>query len=282
MDGDAGDLGKAFFDEVFEGGKDVVDTDDGVLTFHDAMAGDKDVVVHLANTDIVAVEKFVVVARHVIEEYFDGEFKLAHFTDADFWSGNVTAERLNMDIDVELVVALADGSDGGFELRGLAMGFAERKIFVNFEVKLDEEIAVLLVGGDVVNRIAHALGDSANGFEQIFVVGRTGFGVDDNIGGDDLADAVLDGIGKRVDLLEIGGTGNGDSGVDKVAIAGAADTNAFDVKDAVHAADGIDDFILQAFGGGVEEGVESAAAELRADPENDASDREAGKCVRVN
>ena len=72
MDGDARDLGEAFLDVVFEGGKDVVDAGDGEIAFKDAMAGDEDVVLDLTDAHVVTVDKFVVIAVHVIEERFDG------------------------------------------------------------------------------------------------------------------------------------------------------------------------------------------------------------------
>ena len=193
----------------------------------------------------------------------------------------MAAERLDVDVDVELVIAVAEGGDGVFEFGGLAMGFAERKILVDLQMEFDEEIVVLLVRGNVVNRMAHALGDGANGFEEVFVVGGARFGVYDDISGNDLADALLDGVGERVDTLEIGGARDGDGGVHKVAIAGAPDAHALHAKHAVHPADGIGDFVLQAFGSGVEKSVERAAAELRAEPENHARDRERGEGVRV-
>ena len=107
MDGDAGNLGEAFFDEVFEGGENVVDASDGVIALHDAVAGDEDVVVDLADMDIVAIEKFVVIAWHVIKEGFDSKLELTHFASADFGCGDVATKRLDVDVDVEFVVSVA-------------------------------------------------------------------------------------------------------------------------------------------------------------------------------
>lgn len=263
MDGDAGDLGEAFLNEVFEGGEDVVNAGDGVIALHDAVAGDKDVVVDLADADVVAVQKFVVIARHVIEESFDGKLELTHFTDGDFRSGDMAAERFDVDVDVELVIAVAEGSDGVFEFGGLAVSFTKGEILVDLKMEFDKEIVVLLIGGDVVNGMAHALGNGANGFEEIFVVGGARLGVDDDVGGDNFAHPPLDGVGKHVYALEIRGTRHRDGGVDEVTIARPADTDALDTQDAFHTSDGVADFVLQAFGSGVEERVKSAAAELR-------------------
>ena len=142
------------------------------------------------------------------------------------------------------------------------MGFTEREIFVHFEMKFDEEIALLLVSGDVVNGMTHALGDGANGFEKVLVVRSARLGVNDDIGGNNLANALLDGVGERVDAFEIGGTRDGNGGVDEMAIARAADTDTFNAENAFHVADGIRDFVLQAFGSSVEKRVERAATEL--------------------
>ena len=111
---------------------------------------------------------------HVIQEVLDSQLELAHFADADFGSGDVPAERLDVDVDVEFVIAVAERGDGVFEFGGLAVCFAEREIFVDFEVQFDEKVAVLLGGRNVVDRMAHALGDGTNGFEQVFVGGARG------------------------------------------------------------------------------------------------------------
>ena len=201
MDGDAGDLGETFLDEVFQGGKDVVDAGDAVIALHDAVAGDENVVIDLANADIMAIDEFVVIAVHVIEEGFDGQLELVHFAGADFWGGDVPAEWLDVDVDVEFNIAVAEGADGVLEFGGAAMGFTERKIFVDFEMEFDEEIAVLLEGGDVVDGMTHALSDGTDGFKEIFVVRGARFGMDDHVRWDDLADALLDGVGEFVDLF---------------------------------------------------------------------------------
>lgn len=255
MDSDAGDLRELFLDEVFESGQDVVDAGDGVIAFHDTVAGGEDVVLDLADTDIVATEELVVAAVHVVEEVLDGQLELAHFADADFGSGDVPAERLDVDVDVEFVIAVAESGDGVFEFGGLAVCFAEREIFVDFEVQLDEKVAVLLSGRNVVDRMAHALGYGTNGFEQVFVGGSAGFGVNDDVGGDDFADPLFNSVCERVDLFQVRGARDRDGGVDEMAITGAADADTIDTEHTVHGANGIGDLVLQAFGDGVEKSV---------------------------
>jgi hypothetical protein len=136
VDGYAGDLGEAFFYGVFEGGGDIVDAGDGEIALHGAVTGDEDVVLNLADANVVGVEEFVVGGRHVVEERFDGQFELAHFTGANVWRGDVAAERLDVNVDVN--VSFAEAADAIFEFGGAAMGFAEGEIFIDFEVKFDE------------------------------------------------------------------------------------------------------------------------------------------------
>ena len=242
MDGDAGDLGEAFLDVVFESGEDVMDASDGEIPFQDAVAGDEDVVLDLADTDIVGVEEFVVGGGHVIEKRLNGHFQLAHFTGACIGRGDVAAEGFDVDVDVN--IAVADGTDAVFEFSGAAVGLAEGKIFVDFEVELDEEVAVLLGGGDIVDGETEAKGNGAHGFEEMLVARGAGFGVDDHVGGNDLRDALLDAVGEFVNLLEIGGAGDTDGGVHEIAIAGSAEADAIRVEDAIEATDGGHDFFL--------------------------------------
>ncbi len=154
MDGDAGDLGEAFLDVVFESGKDVVDAGDGEITLKDAMTGDEDVVFDLAHANIVGIQKFVVGGGHVVEKRFDSHFELAHFAGAHVRRGNVATEGFDVDVDVD--IAVAEAADAVFEFGGAPMGFAKGKIFVDFEMEFDEEVAVLLRGGDIVNGEAEA------------------------------------------------------------------------------------------------------------------------------
>jgi len=227
VDGDARDLREALLDAVFERGEDIVDAGDGEIALHDAVAGDEDVVFDLANADFVAVDQLIVGSGHVVEECFDSHFELAHLTGADVGGGDVAAERLDVDVDVD--IALAQLVDAVFEFGGLAMSFAEAEVLVHFEVEFDKEVAILLGCGDVVNGEAEAEGDGADGFEKMFVARRARFGVDDDIGGKDLGDALFDFVGEHVDLFEIGGAGDADGGVDEIAIAGAAEAHAFDI-----------------------------------------------------
>ena len=244
MDGDARYLGEALLHEVFQSGEDVVDVGNRKIALHHAVTRGDDVVFDLADTDVVAIDKFVVIFRHVIEEGFDSQFELAHLADADLRSGDVPAEGLDVDIDVETGIAIAEGADGIFQFGSAAMGFAQRKVFVDFEVEFDEKAAILLIGSDVVDGQTHSLGHRANGFEEMFVGWGTRLRVDHDVGGNNFANTLLDGIGELVDLLLAGSARDGDSGVDKMAIAGAPHADAFDAENTFHVADGVSNFVL--------------------------------------
>ena len=89
-------------------------------------------------------------------------------------------------------------------------------------MKLDEDVPVLLGSGDIMDGEAEALGDGADGFKKMFVAGSAGLGVNDDIGGNDLRDALFDAIRESVNLLEICGARDADRGIHKVPIARAA------------------------------------------------------------
>src|SRR5579862_1750416 len=76
VDGDAGDLREVFLDAVFKSGGDIVNPGNGEFTLHDAVAGNEDVMLDLADANIVAIDELVVRAGHAVEESFHGHFQL--------------------------------------------------------------------------------------------------------------------------------------------------------------------------------------------------------------
>src|ERR1700676_3605567 len=140
-------------------------------------------------------------------------------------------------------------------------------------------MSVLLRGGDIVNSQAEAESDGADGFEQGLIARGARFCVNDDIRGNDLRDALFDFVGEGVDLLEIGGAGDADGGVDEIAVAGAAQAHAFHAQNALDISDLGNELILQTRGRGVKKRIESAAAELRANPDDDSCDGEASERV---
>lgn len=105
MNGDAGDLREVLLDAVFQGRGDVMDAGDGEVALHHAVAGNENVVLDLADADIVAIDQFVVGAGHAVEEGFDGHFELTHFAGAGVGRGDVAAQRLDVNVDVDVALA---------------------------------------------------------------------------------------------------------------------------------------------------------------------------------
>ena len=264
VDGDAGDLGKVFLDAVFESGGDIVDPGDGEFTLHDAVAGNKYVMLDLADANIVTINELVVRAGHAVEESFHGHLQLAHLAGAGVGSRDMAAERL--DVNVYVDITLAEFADAIFEFGGAAVGFAQAEVFIHFEVEFDKEVAVLLRGGDVVHSQAEAESDSADGFEQALIARGPGFGVDNDVRGHDLGDAFFDFVGQSVNLFEVGSAGDADGRVDEIAVAGAAKAHSFHAQHTFHVSDFSGDLLLQAGRGGVEKRIKGAAAELGTDP----------------
>src|SRR5258708_5218078 len=277
VDGDARDLREAFLDAVFQRGGDIVDAGNGEIAFHHAVAGNQNVVLDLADPDIVAIDELVVSAGHAVEERFHGHFQLAHLAGAGVGRGDVAAQRLDVNVDVDIV--LAEFTDAVLEFCGAAVGFAKAEVFVDFEVEFDEEAAVLLRGGDVVHSQAEAESDSADGFEQVLVTRRAGLCVDDDVRWNDLRDALFNFVGEGVDLLEVRGAGDADGGVNEIAVAGAAEAHTFDAENPVDISDLGNELILQPSGSGIEKRVQRAPAELRSDPKDNASDGETSERV---
>ena len=61
-------------------------------------------------------------------------------------------------------------------------------------MQLDEELPILLHGGQIVNRQAHLLSRGANGFKEMLALGSARLRVNHHIRRNDLADALLDGV----------------------------------------------------------------------------------------
>jgi hypothetical protein len=159
MDGDAIELGETAAEAVFEGGGDFVDAGDGEIAIEGAVAGDEDAVLDAADEDVMAIDEAGVFGAERGEMALDGGFETAELLGA----GNVDAERLDVDIDVGGGLELA--ADALLELGGAAMGVAEREALVDFEMEIDEEAAVELLGGDFVDGHVGAAGDGADDVE---------------------------------------------------------------------------------------------------------------------
>jgi len=182
-------------------------------------------------------------------------------------------------MDIHASAGRSGGADVFLELRGLAMGFAKAGGVADFEMELDKEMAVELVSGERVDAQTAALGESADGLEDVLAERSARLDVDDDVGGNDFADAPLDLFAGGVGLLEAGAARDGDGDIDKIALAGAAGANALGFENAGSLADRLGNAVAEAAGGGVQKSVEGAPAEAGAEPKNDAGDDESGERV---
>ena len=138
VDGDAVDLGELLFDAILDGGGDVVDVGDGEAALHSAVAGDEDFVLDEADVNVVAIGQLVIFGAEAVDEVANADGEVLHL----FAAGDVRAERLDVNVDVRA---------GGFveqillERGGETMRFAEARIFVDFEVQLDEQAPIDLM-----------------------------------------------------------------------------------------------------------------------------------------
>src|SRR5271163_4469274 len=110
------DLGEPLFDAVFEGGRNVMDLCDRQIALHGAVAGGQDAVLYLAHVDVVAIHELIVFGGQRVQEPLDGARELLHFTAADVGGGDVAAQGLDVDVDVDGPIAQL--ANAVFELGG--------------------------------------------------------------------------------------------------------------------------------------------------------------------
>ena len=99
------------------------------------------------------------------------------------------------------------------------MRLAQAQLLVHFQVHLDEQPPVELMGGKFVDGQALALRRRADGVEQVLARLGPRLHVHHHVGGHDLADAALDGVADRVHLLEARGARHADGDVHEMPIA---------------------------------------------------------------
>src|SRR5487761_579820 len=125
------------------------------------------------------------------------------------------------------------------------MRFAQAQVFVDLQVHLDEQTPVKLVGGNFVYGETEARGDDADGVKQMFSRGGARLHVHHHVGGNNFADAPLDGVGNGVYLLEAGGTRNADGDVHEVLVSRSPHAHALGGKHAFKSFDFFHDALLQ-------------------------------------
>src|SRR5258706_7346369 len=96
---------------------------------------------NLASSHIVAIHQLVELRGQGIQEFLDGARKLLHFTETGIWSGDVAAERLDVNIHVDRAVAQLANSF--FKFRSLAVCFALALNFGPLRVAVRQELGLL-------------------------------------------------------------------------------------------------------------------------------------------
>ncbi len=125
------------------------------------------------------------------------------------------------------------------------MRFPQAQVFVDFQVHLDKQAAVELVGGNFVHGEAEPRGDGADGVKQMLSRGGARLHVHHHVRGNNFADALLDGVGNGVHLLEAGGPRNADRDIHEVLVSRAPHPHAFGGEHAFESLDLSRDALLQ-------------------------------------
>lgn len=130
MDGHAVDLREMLFDAIFKSGRHIMNGCDRQVALHGAVTRSQDPMFDLADANVVAIYELVVFSGQRIEKRFDIARELLHLADAGVGRGDVAAERLDMNINVDRAAA-AQLADAVFELGRFAMSVAEAEIFID-------------------------------------------------------------------------------------------------------------------------------------------------------
>ena len=112
---------------------------------------------------VVAIYELVEFRRQAVEELLDGRRELLHLAYARVRRGDVPPEGL--DVDIYFDHAVAQLANLFFQIGCLTMRLAQAQVFVNLQVQFNEELAILLHGGQIVNGEPQALRRGADGFE---------------------------------------------------------------------------------------------------------------------
>src|SRR5215467_15384348 len=96
----------------------------------------------LAHPDLVSVDQFVELSGERIQERLQSTAELAQVRGA-FRKTDSGTQRFNVNVDFGGRVAQL--TNLLFELRGLRMGFLQRKMWIDFEVQLHEHAILVLL-----------------------------------------------------------------------------------------------------------------------------------------
>src|SRR5208282_1691601 len=150
MNGHASNLRKLLADAVGEHAGDVVNLRDRQAALHRALARDHDAVLRAPHLHVGAFGQFMVLAAEVVDVVLNGAAKVFHRVGG----GDMAAQRL--DVNVHLARAGDFRQDVALEFGGRAVRLHQRQALVHLEVQVQEQLAIKLINGDIVDGQAAA------------------------------------------------------------------------------------------------------------------------------
>src|SRR5690348_18013906 len=184
----AGDLRELLLDAVLERRRHIVNLRDGQAAVHRAVAGNENPVLHAAHIGLVAIHQLVEFRRQAVDEIPHAAGELVQL----FAARDPRAQRLNVDIYV--CVSARFAQQIVLKLRSEPPLIAQARMFVHFQMELDEELALHLMRRKFVDRKPAALRRGADGFKEIVAGAGARLHVDDDVGGNNFFDAPLDAV----------------------------------------------------------------------------------------
>ena len=209
MNGNSGDLRKAFLHAVFQCGGDVMDLRDGQAAFHGAMTRGQNLVFHRADVNFVAIHQLGVFTWQGVYVILDRAAETCHFAVLAIHSRDMSAERLDVNIHDGSAAGRGNGdirqrADFFLEFRSLVVRIPQAQLLGHFQVHLDKQPPIELVRGKLMDGQAAPRGNRANPVKQVFPRGSARLHVNHHVGGNDFSNAMLDSIGNGVHLFKAG------------------------------------------------------------------------------
>ncbi len=168
MNGDPGDLRKVLFHAVFQRAGDVMDQRDREASIHGAVARRQDLLLHLADVDVMAIHQLVVFLRQRVDVFFDRPGEPCHLSALPVDRSDVRSERLDVNI-YDRIDAFRGSSHARkranlfLKFGGAAMRVPQAQVFRHFQMQFDKQPPVELVRGYLVDGKSPPGGDGANG-----------------------------------------------------------------------------------------------------------------------
>ena len=163
------------FKPVFERCDDFVDAMHREVVVKCAMAGKRDVIPCATDLDLVDIDDLVVDGGGGAERFFDTAIGLDDFL------GLLDGGGFALDVSEDGIDFRSLAYDLGLESADEAVSSDEGEIFVEFDVELDMELALMRLHAEIVYRNGIAGGYGANPVEDAAGAGLARNGVDDDV-----------------------------------------------------------------------------------------------------